>query len=777
MKVTPHAERLRLFGVRHHGPGCAASLRVALNKFDPAEVLIEGPPDANEILVHAGLAGMQPPVALLVYGAEDAALASFFPFAEYSPEWQAIRWALDRGRAVRFIDLPVALRSAEKTASLLENGEEETQPQPKDERTDGGNEGDSQALAIDPLSVLSEVDGHRDSETWWTQLVEQATGSLEVFEAIAEAMTAVREKWESAHESTLTERRREAHMRIEISKSLTSSDARIAVVCGAWHVPALATASKTVAKVDRDLLKGLDKVRTEATWVAWTDSRLAAASGYRAGMLSPGWYRHLWHYHQAGGEPTNAIALASRWQSRVASLLREEGLSASSASVIEASRLSLSLAAMRGLSLPGLHEMQDASLSVICHGDDILLRLIHRKLVIGDRLGTIDDSIPQTPLAEDLARWQKKLRLKPTELEEPISLDLRTESGLQKSELFNRLNLIEVHWAREARANSSRGSFRENWILAWDPQFSIALAEAVRYGTTIESAAANRVLAEMAQQAPPMSMARCAELIGRCLNANLPEAVEALTRQMQALSVTTQDIASMLDAVPPMAEILRYGTARKMPRGALEDLVRVLIAEICVGLAFAARGLSEESAQSLFVSVRRFDAAVPLLEQIDHTEMWRATLKRIERDEQVMAQLCGFALRRLHDEGQIDVAETATRLQYSLSACTAPLIAGQWLEGFLSGAAQLLIHDRKLFSLIDVWLMQVPELDFIELLPMFRRAVTRFDISERRQILTRAKENHAASPDIEPITAQDDFVAPGFAQALPLIKTILGIAP
>jgi hypothetical protein len=777
VKDALHAERLRLFGVRHHGPGCAASLRTALDVFDPAEVLIEGPPDANAIIVHAGLAGMQPPVALLVYGAEDAALASFFPFAEYSPEWQAIRWALEKGRAVRFIDLPVAMRTPEKTASEVEEGDPHGQPPPEDEQADADHEDQSETLAIDPLSVLSEVDGHRDSETWWTQLVEQATGSLEVFDAIAEAMTAVRAQWEREHESALQERQREAHMRIEISKALAASDVRIAVVCGAWHVPALAAAKKTVAKADRDLLKGLEKTKTEATWVAWTDSRLAAASGYRAGMLSPGWYRHLWHYHQVGGEPTNAIALASRWQSRVASLLREEGLSASSASVIEASRLALSLAAMRGLSLPGLYEMQDASLSVICHGDEILLRLIQRKLVIGDRLGTIDESIPQTPLAEDLARWQKKLRLRPTEVEEPISLDLRTETGLHKSELFNRLNLIDVRWAREARANSSRGSFRENWILAWDPQFSIALAEAVRYGTTIESAAANRVLAEMAQSNPPMSMARCSALIGQCLNANLPEAVEALTRQMQALSVTTQDITSMLDAMPPMAEILRYGSARKMPRDALEGLVRVLVAEICVGLAFAARGLNDESAQALFASVRRFDGAVPLLEHADHTEAWRMTLRRIEHDEQVMAQLRGFALRRLHDEGKIDIAETVTRLQYSLSASTPPLSAGQWLEGFLCGAAQLLIHDRKLFSLIDAWLMQVPETDFIELLPMFRRAVTLFDASERRQILERAKISEAASPGIDLVAMRDESISPGFARALPLIKTILGMAP
>jgi Family of unknown function (DUF5682) len=99
-------DRLHLFGIRHHGPGSAASLLMALNELAPATVLIEGPPDASEILGFAEKPGMRPPVAILVYDAEDAAKAVFYPFAEFSPEWQAIHWALKHRRSVKFIDLP-----------------------------------------------------------------------------------------------------------------------------------------------------------------------------------------------------------------------------------------------------------------------------------------------------------------------------------------------------------------------------------------------------------------------------------------------------------------------------------------------------------------------------------------------------------------------------------------------------------------------------------------------------------------------------------------------
>jgi Family of unknown function (DUF5682) len=112
--MTTTATRLHLFGIRHHGPGSALSLVAALDAADPAVVLIEGPPDADEVIRFAGLGTMHPPVALLVHAETDASLANFYPFATYSPEWQAMQWALARSRPVRFIDLPAMYGLAER---------------------------------------------------------------------------------------------------------------------------------------------------------------------------------------------------------------------------------------------------------------------------------------------------------------------------------------------------------------------------------------------------------------------------------------------------------------------------------------------------------------------------------------------------------------------------------------------------------------------------------------------------------------------------------------
>jgi Family of unknown function (DUF5682) len=452
--------------------------------------------------------------------------------------------------------------------------------------------------------------------------------------------------------------------------------------------------------------------------------------------------------------------------------LRAEGLPAATASVIEAARLSISLAAVRGYPVPGLREMQDASLAVLCHGDDILLRLIETRLVIGDEIGGIDETVPQMPLAEDLARWQRKLRLKPSTSEEEMAVDLRSETGLLKSALLHRLLLINLPWGRLLDAKAGRGTFREVWTLAWQPEFSVKLAEALRFGTTIEQAAGNAALeAEQSET----SLARCAELIGLCLNADLPAAAEALVARLQVLSVNAGDIAALMQAVSPLANILRYGTARKLPKEALTRLITSMAAEVYAGLGAACRGLNGEAAEAMFASMQSFDGAVHLLGEGYHRDSWLDALEGLERDDHASAFLRGYALRRLNDGQRLDEEKTAQRLTRSLSAAVPAQEAGQWLEGFLAGAAQLLLHDAKLFGIVDRFLTGIREEEFVELLPVLRRAVGSFDSMERRRLLETVKRGKVSSPASSAEPGENLRADAAFAKALPLLEIILGL--
>ena len=113
-----------IFGIRHHGPGSARSLRKALEKLQPDTILIEGPPDAESLLPLVASPQMQPPVALLIYLPDNPKESVYYPFAVFSPEWQAIQFGLSNNIPVRFMDLPLTHRMA-----MAGEGDKETRRQ------------------------------------------------------------------------------------------------------------------------------------------------------------------------------------------------------------------------------------------------------------------------------------------------------------------------------------------------------------------------------------------------------------------------------------------------------------------------------------------------------------------------------------------------------------------------------------------------------------------------------------------------------------------------
>ena len=192
-----------LLGIRHHGPGSARSVLAALTALQPDLILVEGPPDAQDLLPLVIDPDLRPPVALLLYDPGEPRHAVYYPFASFSPEWQAIRYGLQQGVPVRFMDLPQAVRLALEinaaTAAVPEaaaDGADEVETvQPIAEPPDAapppaGPQGPE--LRRDPLRWVAEAAGYGDGERWWEHQVELRQDSSELFQAIGELMGALR---------------------------------------------------------------------------------------------------------------------------------------------------------------------------------------------------------------------------------------------------------------------------------------------------------------------------------------------------------------------------------------------------------------------------------------------------------------------------------------------------------------------------------------------------------------------------------------------------------
>jgi len=705
------------FGIRHHGPGSARRLVEALEEMRPVEVLLEGPADLSHLIAMLDRPQMAPPVALLAYPADDPAQAVFWPFAVFSPEYQAACWAIRNEVPVRFIDLPVRWRMKE-TAQSSDEEDSGNADEPQDE-ADPDERGIS-TIERDPIGALAQAAGYEDGESWWSDVIEENPEPGPVFAAVADAMAALRE---NVVAPTGFEAAREAHMRLEITRSLKAKEGPIAVVCGAWHVPALRT--KHTANDDRALLKGAPKRKVAATWAPWTSPRLALEGGYGAGVAAPGWCLHLWE--------TPRAEQVTRWVARIGRELRAEGHIVSTASLIETERLALTLAAIRERPQPGFEELRDAAIACLCMGNPLVWATIAQTLLIGSEVGQIPDDAPMAPLLEDLQRQQRAARLKPEALEKELSLDVRTDSGLFRSTLLHRLSALSVPWGRLNHAGKSRGTFRERWVLRWEPEFAVELVENLVYGPTIEQAAAGRVRARMAEAE---TLGRLADLVFQAMTAQLGDAAETGIGLLGERAGQTSDCTEMLGALPPLADVLRYGMARSTDIGQLGDLFGKIAVRGALALPYASRGLDEDAANALRVIIQGADSAVRLMEDhADPTDQWRNALDRIANDAQASRPIAGLAARLLYEAGRMSSEEAVALLSRMLSPGVPVADAAGFFGGFLEGAAQRLLYDIGLRDCIDAWITDLSEESFTEYLPLFRRVFSNMDRTERKRLM------------------------------------------
>ncbi|GAA0605926.1 DUF5682 family protein [Streptomyces crystallinus] len=764
-----------LLGVRHHGPGSARAVRAALDAAAPRAVLIEGPPEADDLLALAADPDMRPPVALLAHVVDDPRRAAFWPMAEFSPEWVALRWALDAGAEVRFIDLPAAHSLAmaeERAATEPPSGTDDEAP---GEGTAEHGAAES-ALRIDPLGVLAETAGYDDPEAWWEDVVEHRDGApgsdpYGPFAVLGEAMTALREEYgDGGHARDLV---REAYMRLQLRSARREFGDAVAVVCGAWHVPALA--ARTTVAADRALLKGLPKAKAELTWVPWTHRRLARHSGYGAGIDSPGWYGHLF---------TSPDRPVERWMTKVAGLLREEDWQVSSAHVIEAVRLAGTLAAMRGRPLPGLTETTDAVRAVMCEGSDVPLALVQDRLVVGDVLGEVPDAAPAVPLQRDLTRAQRSLRLKPEALERELELDLRKETDAARSRLLHRLSLLGIGWGEQSVSRGSTGTFRESWRLRWEPELAVRVAEAGVWGTTVLAAATARAEAEAAGATVLGEITALAE---RCLLAELSDALPVVMRALADRAALDTDVAHLAEALPALARTLRYGDVRGTGTAALAEVATGLAERICVGLPPACTGLDADGATEMRRRIDDVHTAMALLPQADGgptslRDRWASVLAKLAGRDSVPGEIRGRAVRLLLDEGRLGDGEAERHMGLALSAGTPPGEAAAWIEGFVGGASgggMLLVHDERLLALVDTWLTGVPADAFTDVLPLLRRTFSAYEPGVRRTLGELVRRGPGTTGP-----APADATAPGFGPGLdharadavePLLRLLLGL--
>jgi hypothetical protein len=481
------------------------------------------------------------------------------------------------------------------------------------------------------------------------------------------------------------------------------------------------------------------------TWVPWTHSRLSASSGYGAGIASPGWYHHLFSHDEH---------VVEHWFTRVAGVLRERDLPVSSAHAIEATRLATALATLRGRPAAGLEEVQEATLSVMCDGRAALLSYVTTALVVGEDMGVVPDGAPLVPLDADLRRTARTLRLAFSPTPKEVVLDLRKDKDRAKSHLLHRLAVLDIGWGTPQYV-SGRGTFKEAWSLAWQPEFAVAVVIAAHWGTTVPAAATARLTADIGP------LADVTDRIEQALLADLDPALPTLLTVLDERAAHEADVVQLLDALPALVRAQRYGTVRRTDTASLAEVADALLARAAAGLPVAVGGLNPDAAAELRRHIDAVTGVIGLLPSTAHG-LWFGTLRRILGRGDVPGILAGRLTRTLLDAGELTIDDARDGLSRALSGGHTVGDRAAFAEGFLSASALLLIHDPTIVGIVDEWIAGLRPDEFTEVLPVLRRAFGAFTKPEREAIAQRAAVRTAPTGPAEhdpPYDAMSDALA------------------
>ncbi|WP_318196404.1 vWA domain-containing protein [Streptomyces sp. MCL20-2] len=478
-----------LIGVRHHAPSLAAALPALLDAAAPDVLLVELPAEFQPWLGWLAHEETEAPVALAAVPADGPGAGpagergpAFYPFADFSPELVALRWAARNGVPAVACDLPLADRA------WAEGHDGAPAPVPGAVSAPVPGEGDGLSAAL-----RSRLTG-RDGDDLWDRLVEaQAPGSTP--EALRRA--ALLTGWALRHEAEArgvvhgTDLVREACMRGHVAEALANGR-RPAVVVGAFHTPALLRSGAS-AVGDAD-----GAAACTVSLIPYTYPLLDSRSGYPAGIRDPEWQHTVL---EAAGDPAALHEALVRTAVRLCAALREQGHPYGPADGREIVRVAGDLARLRDLPAPGRGELLEAVQTVLGRGETYgtgraVAQALERVLV-GARTGRPAPDAPRSGLSPAVEAETAALALPgPGDAHEKAPRDLRLDparSALDRRRelLLRRLTVCGIPYAQEQEVTGAAGGegLTTRWRVRWTPATAAMLTAAGARGVTPAQAA------------------------------------------------------------------------------------------------------------------------------------------------------------------------------------------------------------------------------------------------------------------------------------------------
>ena len=742
-EVVPATGTVQVFPVRHHSPRTSAALLAFLDMVDPQVVLIEGPSDATDLIDVLVDPETEPPVAILGYRTDGVPGSAMWPFASYSPEYVAARWARAHGRRVEFVDLTVGQALAAPADDIPERADHEPGGvEPEAGAPEAVEAGGGAALEDEPeLSAAERVAldrGFRSFEEFWEASFEAPAYDASTFrDALLAWADVVR-----AERSRPIDRARDALMagRANAIVEEGTPAASIALVVGAAHAAAM-----VAGEVDPGLMATLPKaVAAEHTLVPFSFPRLAAQLGYGAGNRAPLYYQRA---HDAGADYRRAtlevlVAFTDH--------LRLRGHSASLGDTIEAFRLATMLASIRGKSEPGLDEVREAAIATLTRGDATPVDGFLWSSVVGHAVGKVASRIGRNSLQEEFWREVQDRRLPRTDEPQRVILHLNNPAEVAASIFLHRLRVGGIAYANHLGGRAGGGGLggggaaeeaggaaalarpRETWEAQWTPATEASLVEAIVRGSTLQDVAADALDKALVEAT---SSGEAATVALEAVVASIPRTANQALDATERLAAEDSDLPSLARAARALSGLATYGTSRahgSLGAAAIPPLLAKVFLRAVLRVPDAATG-NDEAVVPTREGMRVLHE-IALTQPVVDRAAWLAAARGLMTSYVVNAGAAGLATGLLYLAREVDDAELALIVGQRLSNRLEPVAAASFLAGFLEVNATAIVRSRAVVAALDAYLVALPADRFREALPVLRRAFSVLGPSERRYL-------------------------------------------
>lgn len=503
-----HDNNLIWAPIRHHSPTCSWYLLQLIKQAKPDVILIETPHDAQSLLPYMQADECQAPVAIYLHKqarltnetqSDPYAQRGFIPFAEMSPEWNALKVAKKKNIPCQFIDLPYGYWN--------ESNEEE-------ENEEGNNpliyaSSEKKHFQHRYLDALLQRSGCEHFDQWWDRHFE-ADVTLSPSEFFTRMHLFGLQMREGRVETDRHTQYREQYMASHIAPHIQEGK-RVLVVCGAFHCMGI---SHYLQQGTSDFLPQI-KVETSYQYlIPYPLSRLSHPQ-YGAHLSQSGYYAHWWKKLKSSTKKERAT-LATRLHTELAtelmSFLQQKEHPVAMPQLVDLVVAAEHLAQLRQVPV-GRSEFCEAA-CLILEKDPSLSDHISRfslwldAFFVDSQYGKVPNTLPSSPIIIDFHRQCDAFALPKTLSDLTITKELaiyRSPKHLALSQCLHRLAFLSIPYATQIAGpnfvtQTDLYRVREKWLIQYELTTETTLIELDYQGSTIVEAINYKIQQHLADE-------------------------------------------------------------------------------------------------------------------------------------------------------------------------------------------------------------------------------------------------------------------------------------